>query len=95
MGAAGTDVAPETADVALMGDDLGRLPFVVGLSRRTLATIRQNIGFSLAVKAAFLLLTVAGISSLWMAVLADTGTSVLVVLNSLRLLRGGDAGIAD
>jgi Cd2+/Zn2+-exporting ATPase len=87
MGADGTDVALETADVALMGDDLSRLPFAIGLSRRTAAVIHQNIAFSVAVKLAFLLLTLAGITSLWLAVLADTGTSVLVVLNSLRLLR--------
>jgi Cd2+/Zn2+-exporting ATPase len=90
MGAAGTDVALETADVALMGDDLSRLPFVIALSRRTLGIIRQNIAFAVIVKLAFILLTLAGISSLWLAVLADTGTSVLVVLNSLRLLRVAD-----
>jgi Cd2+/Zn2+-exporting ATPase len=91
MGAAGTDVALETADVALMGDDLSRLPFVVGLSRRTRAIIWQNIAFSVLLKAAFVGLTLAGTSSLWLAVLADTGTSVLVVFNSLRLLRVPDA----
>jgi Cd2+/Zn2+-exporting ATPase len=93
MGAAGTDVAIETADVALMGDDLSRLPFVIALSRRTVRTIRQNIVFSLAVKTAFILLTLAGYSPLWLAVLADTGTSVLVVINSLRLLRSPDHGL--
>src|SRR5207245_1270477 len=87
MGAAGTDIALETADVALMGDDLARLPFSIQLSRRTLAIVRQNIAFAVLVKAAFIALTVAGRSSLWLAVLADTGTTVLVVLNSLRLLR--------
>jgi Cd2+/Zn2+-exporting ATPase len=90
MGAAGTDLALETADVALMGDDLARLPFSIQLSRRTLATVRQNIGFAVLVKVAFIGLTVIGLSSLWLAVLADTGTTVLVVLNSLRLLHAAD-----
>jgi Cd2+/Zn2+-exporting ATPase len=91
MGAAGTDVALETADVALMGDDLSRLPFAVRLSRQTVAIIRQNIVFSVLLKAAFIGLTLSGGASLWLAVLADTGTSVLVVLNSLRLMRARDA----
>ena len=85
-----TLLALATADVALMGDDLARLPFSIELSRRTLAIVRQNIGFAVLVKAAFIALTVAGRSSLWLAVLADTGTTVLVVLNSLRLLRAAD-----
>ncbi|NLC55320.1 MAG: cadmium-translocating P-type ATPase [Armatimonadetes bacterium] len=88
MGAAGTDVALETADVALMADDLSRIPFVVGLSRRTLRVIRQNIFFSIAVKAAFVGLAFAGSVTLWLAVLADMGTSLLVTANGLRLLRG-------
>jgi Cd2+/Zn2+-exporting ATPase len=87
MGAAGTDVALETADIALMGDDLSRLPYVIALSRRTLRVIRQNIAFSLVVKVGFIALTLAGFASLWLAVLADTGCSLLVVGNSLRLLR--------
>jgi Cd2+/Zn2+-exporting ATPase len=87
MGAAGTDVALETADIALMGDDLSRLPYVIALSRRTLQVIRQNIAFSLVVKVGFIALTLAGFASLWLAVLADTGCSLLVVGNSLRLLR--------
>jgi Zn2+/Cd2+-exporting ATPase len=87
MGAVGTDVALETADIALMGDDLSRLPYVIALSRRALQTIRWNIAFSLAVKAGFIALTLAGGASLWLAVLADTGCSLIVVGNSLRLLR--------
>jgi Cd2+/Zn2+-exporting ATPase len=87
MGAAGTDVALETAEIALMGDDLTRLPAVIALSRRTLRIIRANVLFSLLVKAGFIALTLAGLSSLWLAVLADTGCSLLVVANSLRLLR--------
>jgi Zn2+/Cd2+-exporting ATPase len=87
MGAAGSDAAIETADVALMSDDLTRLPWLVRHSRRTLAVIRQNIGFSLAVKAVFVLLTFAGAASIWAAIAADTGASLLVIANGLRLLR--------
>jgi Cd2+/Zn2+-exporting ATPase len=87
MGAAGTDVAIEAADVALMGDDLGRLPYAIRLARRTLGIIRQNIAASLIVKALFLALTVAGITNLWLAVFADMGISLLVTANALRVLR--------
>ncbi len=87
MGAAGTDTALETADVALMSDDLAKLPFAIRLSRRALNTVRANIAFALIFKAAFLALAVAGVANLWMAVLADTGASLLVALNGLRLLR--------
>ncbi len=86
MGAAGTDAAIETADIALMSDDLTKLPWLIWHSRRTLSIIRQNIGFSLAVKALFVVLTMAGISSLWGAIAADTGASLLVIFNGLRLL---------
>src|SRR6185295_11297884 len=90
MGAAGSDAAIETADVALMSDDLAKLPWLIHHSRRTLRVIRQNIGFSLAVKAVFVLLTFAGYSSLWAAIAADMGASLLVIFNGLRLLgRGG------
>lgn len=87
MGAAGTDTALETADVALMSDDLAKLPFAIRLSRRALNTVRANIAFALIFKAAFLALAVAGVATLWMAVLADTGASLLVALNGLRVLR--------
>jgi Cd2+/Zn2+-exporting ATPase len=87
MGAAGTDAAFETADVALMSDDLMRLSWLVRHSRRTLAVVQQNVAFSLAVKALFLGLAVAGFSSLWAAILADMGASLLVIFNGLRLLR--------
>lgn len=86
MGAAGTDVALETADVALMNDDLGKVAWLVRHSRRTLGIIRQNITFSLATKAVFVILALAGISSLWLAIAADMGASLLVTLNGLRLL---------
>ncbi|QOJ16027.1 MAG: heavy metal translocating P-type ATPase [Planctomycetia bacterium] len=86
MGAAGTDAALETADVALMSDDLSRLPWLIRHSRRTLNVIRHNIVASLTVKAAFILLTLAGYASLWAAIAADTGMSLVVVFNALRLL---------
>jgi Zn2+/Cd2+-exporting ATPase len=84
MGAAGTDVAIETADVALMGDDLATLARAVLLSRQTLRIIKQNIVFSLAVKALFLVLAGGGWATLWMAVGADMGGSLIVVANGLR-----------
>ena len=87
MGAAGTDTAIETADVALMNDQLGRVAEAVALGRRTLGIIRFNIGFALALKALFLALAVLGYTSLWLAILADTGATLLVVANALRLLR--------
>ncbi len=87
MGAIGSDAAIETADIALMTDDVSKLPWLVRHSKRTLAVIRQNIVFSLGVKAVFFVLTFAGMASLWGAIAADVGASVLVVFNALRLLR--------
>ena len=87
MGAMGADAAIETADIALMSDDLSKLPWLIRHSRRTLRIIQQNIVFALAVKALFLSLAVAGLATLWMAVAADMGASLLVISNSLRLLR--------
>ncbi|WP_437186507.1 heavy metal translocating P-type ATPase [Planctomicrobium sp. SH668] len=87
MGVAGSDAAIETADIALMSNDLTKLPWVVGLSRRTLRIIQQNIWFSLLVKAAFVVLTFVGYSTLWGAIAADTGASLLVIFNGLRLLK--------
>ena len=78
MGAAGTDAALETADIALMGDDLAAVPETIRLSRRTTRVIWQNIVFSIAVKAVFLVLAPLGLVTLWMAVFADMGTSLLV-----------------
>ncbi len=92
MGAAGSDAALETADLVLMGDDLSRLPFAIRLSRATVRAIRQNILLALAIKALFLTLAVFGQATLWMAVLADDGATLLVIANSLRLLRLGEAG---
>ena len=84
MGAAGTDIALETADVALMSDDLSKLPFAIRLGRATAQTIRVNVGIALGLKFAFVGLAIFGAATLWMAVLADTGASLLVVANGLR-----------
>ncbi|MSO45847.1 MAG: cadmium-translocating P-type ATPase [Acidobacteria bacterium] len=87
MGAAGSDAALETADVALMSDELLRLPYAIRLARATLRNVRMNVAISLTLKAAFLVMAITGTATLWMAVLADTGASVIVVGNALRLLR--------
>ena len=87
MGAAGTDAALETADVGLMGDDLGALPALIALSRHSGRVIRQNIAVSVLVKAVFLVLAPLGLATLWMAVFADMGTSLAVTANGLRLQR--------
>jgi Cd2+/Zn2+-exporting ATPase len=87
MGAAGSDTALETADVALMGDDLRRLPYLISLSRAALRTIHVNIAFSIIVKVVFLALTLLGFANLWLAILADTGAALLVIANGMRLLR--------
>lgn len=87
MGAAGSDTAIETADVALMDDDLRKIPTFVRLSRATASVLMQNIALALGIKAVFLVLTFAGQATMWMAVFADMGASLLVVGNGLRLLR--------
>jgi len=87
MGAAGTDAALETADIALMGNDLSAVPDTIRLARRTTRVIWQNIVFSIVVKALFLVLAPLGLVSLWLAVFADMGTSLLVTANGLRLFR--------
>ena len=87
MGAAGSDTALETADIALMSDDLSRLPWLVRHSRRTLNMIRLNIAIALAIKAIFVVLTLFGVASLWFAIAADIGASLLVIFNGLRLLK--------
>jgi len=89
MGVAGTDVALEAGDVALMGDDLRKLPFAVRLGRRTLGIIRFNVAFALATKALFVVLATLGLATLWMGVAADMGSSLLVIGNSMRLLWRG------
>ncbi|EAQ78230.1 heavy metal translocating P-type ATPase [Blastopirellula marina] len=87
MGAIGADAAIETADVALMSDEINKLPWLVGLARRTLRMIQFNIAFALCVKVIFVLLAIFGMTNLWLAIIADTGVSLLVIANSLRLLR--------
>lgn len=90
MGGAGTDTALETADIALMSDELSKLPFTIQLSRKALKTIKQNITFSLVVKVLALLLVIPGWLTLWIAIFADMGATLLVTLNSLRLLKVKD-----
>ena len=87
MGAAGSDAALETADIALMSDELLKIPYALRLARATLFNVKSNVVVSLVLKAAFLILAITGSATLWMAVLADTGASVIVVANALRLLR--------
>lgn len=87
MGAAGTDTAMEAADVVIMNDDLRRIPEIVHLSRRVHAVLWQNIGLALGIKAVFLVLAVFGNATMWMAVFADMGASLIVVLNGLRMLK--------
>lgn len=88
MGGAGTDTAIETADIALMQDDLSKVAETVALGRRTVRIIQANIAFALGVKAVFLVLALSGHTSLWLAILADTGATLVVIANALRLLRG-------
>lgn len=87
MGVAGSDTALETADIALMSDDLGKLAYLIKLSRKTVAIIKQNIGFAILIKVVFVILTFAGYVNLWLAVFADMGSSILVTLNGMRLMR--------
>ncbi len=93
MGAAATPAALETADVALLGDDLRRLPWLIVHARRMRHIVMQNIAAALAGKAVFLVLTMTGHASLWVAIAADTGISLLVTLNALRLLSSTDAKV--
>ncbi|HML73199.1 MAG TPA: heavy metal translocating P-type ATPase [Anaerohalosphaeraceae bacterium] len=87
MGAMGTDAALETADIALMSDELEKIPWLIYKSRNTLKIIKQNIAFSLGLKLLFITLTLFGLASLWMAIAADTGATLLVTFNALRLLK--------
>ncbi len=87
MGVIGSDAALETADVALMTDELPKVAYAIRLSRATVRNIHVNVALSLVLKAAFLVLAVSGMATLWMAVIADTGTSLIVVANAMRLLR--------
>ena len=92
MGAAGSDTALEAADVALLSDDIAALPGFFALGRATVRIIRANIAFSLAIKLAVLVAAVLGMASMWLAVFADTGVALLVIMNSMRLLGGAWAG---
>jgi Cd2+/Zn2+-exporting ATPase len=87
MGAIGSDAALETADVTLMADELLKIPYALRLSQSTVRNIKVNLAISLVLKAAFVVGAVMGAATLWMAILADTGASILVVVNALRLLR--------
>jgi len=87
MGGAGTDTAIEAADIVIMNDDLRRVGFAIRLSRKTAAVLRQNIALALGIKGTFLVLALVGSATMWMAVFADMGASLLVVANGLRLLR--------
>ncbi|HEV8537432.1 MAG TPA: heavy metal translocating P-type ATPase [Bacteroidota bacterium] len=89
MGATGTDAALETADIALMSDDLTKLAYLMRLSKKTLSIIRQNMAVALLAKLAFIVMGTFGIASLWLALLADDGVTLVVILNGLRLLRYG------
>jgi Cd2+/Zn2+-exporting ATPase len=86
MGVSGTDTALENADVVLMTDDLGKIPALIALSRKAMSVVKQNIGIALSLKAIFLGLSASGLATLWMAVLADDGAALIVILNGLRLL---------
>jgi Cd2+/Zn2+-exporting ATPase len=90
MGGVGTDTALETADITLMSDDLTKLPYTIKLSRKALAIIKQNVTFSLAIKAISILLIFPGWLTLWIAILADVGATLIVTLNSLRLAKVKD-----
>jgi Cd2+/Zn2+-exporting ATPase len=88
MGAAGSDAAIETADVALMSDDLTKVGWLIEHSKRTVRVVKQNVAFALGIKAVFIALAMAGLATLWMAIAADMGASLLVIFNGLRLLDG-------
>jgi Cd2+/Zn2+-exporting ATPase len=90
MGTAGSDVALETADIALMSDDLSKLSYTISLSRETVRVIKQNVVLSLLIKLIFLALAVPGLATLWMAIAADEGVSLLVTFNAMRILRMKD-----
>jgi Zn2+/Cd2+-exporting ATPase len=86
----GTAIAIETADIALMTDDLTKVPWLMRHSRKTLKIIKQNCAFALSLKALFIILAFFDLTTLWMAIGVDTGATLLVVFNALRLLRRTD-----
>ena len=86
MGAIGSDVSLETADIALMQDDLTKLPYLIGLSKKTMKIVKQNIIASILIKLSFAILTFPGLVTLWLAVaIGDMGLSLAVILNAMRL----------
>ena len=87
MGSLGSDAAIEAADVVIMDDDIGRIPAVMGIARKTLGISRQNIAFALLVKFSCLILGALGIANMWVAVFADVGVAVICILNSMRMLK--------
>ncbi|MBI3193308.1 MAG: HAD-IC family P-type ATPase, partial [Ignavibacteriae bacterium] len=87
MGKTGTDVSLEAADVVLMSDELSKLPFIISLSKKTLSIIKQNIAIALFTKLVFLVLGMFGVATLWMAIIADDGATLVVIVNGLRILR--------
>ncbi|PHS34305.1 MAG: heavy metal translocating P-type ATPase [Alkaliphilus sp.] len=87
MGAIGTDSALETADIVLMGDELMKIPYIIDLSKKTISIIKQNIVFAISLKAIFMALAVLGLANMWMAIVADTGAAIIVILNGMRLLK--------
>ncbi|MFO7928480.1 MAG: cation-translocating P-type ATPase [Candidatus Humimicrobiaceae bacterium] len=95
MGGGGSDTALESSDIALLKDDLSKIPFIYRISRKVTLLIKQNIFFAIAIKIAFLILAGLGIATLWMAVIADVGATILVVFNGLRALRLGSPKISD
>jgi Cd2+/Zn2+-exporting ATPase len=93
VGHRGADLAMETADVVILSGELEQVPFLIRHARRTLGIIRQNVLFALAMKAVFLILTAMDMATLWMAIAADTGATLIVTLNGLRLLRPPRTGL--
>ncbi|MEY8674150.1 heavy metal translocating P-type ATPase [Francisella philomiragia] len=87
MGTIGNDIAIETADIALMSDDIAKLPWLIRHSKKTLKIIKQNITFAIAIKAIFISLAITDLATLWMAIAADMGATLIVIMNSLRLLK--------
>ncbi len=90
MGSAGSDQALETADVALMSDDLTKLPFAVALAKKSLRIVKANIAFAIGIKVIFMVMAPLGLATLWMAVGADMGASLIVIINGMRVLRFRD-----